>query len=67
MRNNFHDKDDPALISKKFWSHVKSTSNTSRILRLSTMETKFVTVLGIRLSCLTGSLLISLHPLVNLT
>ena len=31
MRNNFDDQDDPALISKKFWSHVKSTSNTSRI------------------------------------
>ena len=31
MRNNLDDNDDPALISKKFWSHVKSTSNTSRI------------------------------------
>ena len=32
MRENIaDDDDDPALISKKFWSHVKSTSKSSRI------------------------------------
>ena len=31
MRSNFEDKSDPGLISKKFWSHVKSTSNSTRI------------------------------------
>ena len=31
MRSNFDDDSDPALISKKFWSHVKSTSNSTRI------------------------------------
>ena len=31
MVSNFKDDDDPALISKKFWSHVKSTSKSSRI------------------------------------
>ena len=31
MISNFKDDDDPALISKKFWSHVKSTSKSSRI------------------------------------
>ena len=31
MRDNLDDDDDPALISKKFWSHVKSTSKSSRI------------------------------------
>ena len=31
MAANFDDADDPALISKKFWSHVKSMSNSSRI------------------------------------
>ena len=32
MRANLdNDEDDPALISKKFWSHVKATSNSSRI------------------------------------
>jgi hypothetical protein len=31
MVSNFNDDDDPALISKKFWSHVKSTSKSSRI------------------------------------
>ena len=31
MISNFKDDEDPALISKKFWSHVKSTSKSSRI------------------------------------
>ena len=31
MAANFDDHDDPALISKKFWSHVKSMSGSSRI------------------------------------
>ena len=31
MIENFKDEDDPALISKKFWSHVKSTSKSCRI------------------------------------
>ena len=31
MISNLNDDDDPALISKKFWSHVKSTSKSSRI------------------------------------
>ena len=32
MRDNLNsDDDDPALISKNFWSHVKATSNSSRI------------------------------------
>lgn len=31
MRANLEDDDDPALITKKFWSHVKSTSKSSRI------------------------------------
>lgn len=31
MRENLYNADDPALISKKFWSHVKSNSKSSRI------------------------------------
>ena len=31
MLSNFKDDDDPALISKKFWSHVKTTAKSSRI------------------------------------
>lgn len=32
MRANLNsDEDDPALIKNKFWSHVKATSNSSRI------------------------------------
>ena len=32
MRSNLNDDDsDPALVSKKFWSHVKKMSNCSRI------------------------------------
>ncbi|MCP4456756.1 MAG: hypothetical protein GY816_01820, partial [Cytophagales bacterium] len=29
MISNFNEDDDPALISKKFWSHVKSTSKST--------------------------------------
>ena len=31
MNDNLYNDDDPALISKKFWSHVKSSSKNSRI------------------------------------
>ena len=32
MRTNLNnDEDDPALVSKKFWSYVKATSNSNRI------------------------------------
>ena len=31
MRSNFEDDSDTSIISKKFWSHVKSTSNSTRI------------------------------------
>ena len=31
MRENLYNNDDPALITKKFWSHVKSSSKSQRI------------------------------------
>ena len=31
MRDNLYNDDDPELINKKFWSHVKSKSNCHRI------------------------------------
>jgi hypothetical protein len=31
MRDNMYDSNDPALITKKFWSHVKYANNTRRI------------------------------------
>ena len=31
MRDNLYNSDDPALITKKFWSHVKAKSKTHRI------------------------------------
>ena len=31
MRDNMTNHDDPVLITKKFWSHVKSKSNSTRI------------------------------------
>ncbi|MCP4460446.1 MAG: hypothetical protein GY816_20855, partial [Cytophagales bacterium] len=31
MISNFHAEDDPALITKKFWAHVKSMSKSTRI------------------------------------
>ena len=31
MRDNMYNSDDPALITKKFWSHCKNNSNSHRI------------------------------------
>ena len=31
MRDNMYNTDDPALITKKFWSHVKFTSKSHRL------------------------------------
>ena len=31
MRDNLYNDDDPALITKKFWSHVKSKNVSHRI------------------------------------
>ena len=31
MRDNLYNNDDPALITKKFWSHVKANSKSHRI------------------------------------
>ena len=31
MRENLYNSDDPALITKKFWSHVKHVNNSHRI------------------------------------
>ena len=41
MRSNLHDEDDPSLISKRFWSHVKATSNSSRIPETVSYKNKF--------------------------
>ena len=31
MRDNIYNEDDPGLITKKFWFHVKSNSKSSRL------------------------------------
>ena len=31
MRDNLYNEDDLVLITKKFWSHVKSNSKSSRL------------------------------------
>ena len=31
MRDNLYNEDDPGLITKKVWSHVKSNSKSSRL------------------------------------
>ena len=31
MRDNMYNSDDPAVITKKFWSHLKHTSNSHRL------------------------------------
>ena len=41
MTTNFEDQSDPALVSKKFWSHLKSSSNTSRIPETVCYQGKF--------------------------
>ena len=41
MRSSFEDEDDPALISKKLWALVKSTSCTSRIPEVVNYKGKF--------------------------
>ena len=41
MCANFDDDEDSALISKKFWKHLKSTSGTSRIPETVNYHTRF--------------------------
>ena len=41
MRANVIDEEDPALISKKFWKHLKFTSGSSRIPETVTYHTRF--------------------------
>ena len=41
MRMNVEDDSDPALISKKFWKHAKSTSNSTRIPETVWYKNKF--------------------------
>ena len=43
MRSNIIDDndDDPSLVSKKFWSYVKSKSNTSRIPEVVSYKSHF--------------------------
>ena len=44
MRDNLIDIDDPALIPKKFWSYVKSNSNSHRIPECVNYKSKFRTI-----------------------
>ena len=41
LRMNVEDDSDPALISKKFWKHVKSTSKSTRIPETVWYKNKF--------------------------
>ena len=43
MRLNVEDDSDPGLISKKFWSHVKSRSKSTRIPETVRLGTRFRT------------------------
>ena len=38
MRDILYNEDDPVLITKKFWSHVKSNSKSSRVPETETMH-----------------------------
>ena len=44
MKSNFNDNSDPALISKRFWNHVKVTSNSTRIPECVSYGNRFRTV-----------------------
>ena len=41
MCANFDDEEDPAIISKKFWKHLKSTSGNSRIPETVSYNSRF--------------------------
>ena len=43
MRDNLYNADDPALITKKFWSHVKSNSKSQRIPDCVHLNSRFRT------------------------
>ena len=43
MGSSFEDNDDPNLITKKFWSYVKATSNNTRIPEMVILEGVFKT------------------------
>ena len=38
---NFEDKEDSGLITKKFWSYAKATANTTRIPELVHLDNSF--------------------------
>ena len=41
MEESFEDKDDSGLITKKFWSYVKATANSTRIPELVHLDNSF--------------------------
>ena len=43
MKSNFYDSTDPALIPKRFWNHVKVTSNSTRIPECISYGSRFRT------------------------
>ena len=49
MRENLNNEDDPDLITKKFWSHIKSNSKSCRLLSWSNdqvgLMTKYLTLI----------------------
>ena len=41
MRDNLYDEDDPVLITKKIWSHVKSNYKSSRLPETMHLDNSF--------------------------
>ena len=41
MRDNLYNKDDPSLITKKFWAHVKSNSKSHRLPECMSLKGTF--------------------------
>ena len=64
MRANFDDEFNPNALNKKFWSYVKSSSNTSRIP--DKISYTMVSIEIIQMIKLTFSMIISVHSSLNL-
>ena len=59
MRDNLCNEQDPNLISKKFWSHVKSSSKTHTIPEVLHHGSNISNETKVKVTCLTNSSLTS--------
>ena len=67
MRLNVSDESDPALISKKFWSYVKSKCKSAEFRKLFIMKNDTEVTAVNKQKCLTNTFLNSFRNLVFTT